>query len=237
LKQHIPNAITLVNLLFGICAVMSTLYGQFEDAAICVFFSLVADFADGFVARMLKVQSPLGVQLDSLADMVSFGVVPGAMLYMLMVKSMQFGEVVPLRILPEALPAFAVTLFAAVRLAKFNIDERQTEGFIGLATPSVTMFVTGLLLMYQYNSFGLGNAIANGSLIYLLSALLSVLMISELPMFGLKFKSFGWKGNEIRLTFVAVSLIALVLLREMALPLIIASYVLLNLLLKYLVRS
>ena len=102
------------------------------------------------------------------------------------------------RIYLYSAPAFILTLFSALRLAKFNVDERQTDGFIGLATPAATMFVVGLLLVFLNNSFGLTQFVFTGKILYGTTALLSVLMIAEIPMFGFKFKSFGWKGNEVK---------------------------------------
>jgi CDP-diacylglycerol--serine O-phosphatidyltransferase len=229
----LPNLLTLANLFCGICAVINLLYGQFETAAWFVGGSAVADFLDGLVARALGISGPLGVQLDSLADVVSFGVVPGVMLYMLLLRGQHFGDAIPLRIEPTALPALILPLFAALRLAKFNIDTRQTTGFIGLNTPATTLFVTGLLLVYRQDAFGIGHALTNATLIYALIALLCYLMVSEIPMFGFKWSSFAWRGNEVRLTFVAVSVLLLIVWGAFGLSATIALYVLTNLVLNF----
>lgn len=226
MKKNIPNFITLANLFMGCCALASIMYGQFVQA---FFFSLasgVADFLDGTLARWLKVKSEFGTQLDSLADMVSFGVVPGAVLYMLLVKGFSGREVLPIQLTMAAAPAFLVTLFAAIRLAIFNIDDCQSENFIGMPTPSVTMFSMGLLLIYHFDSFGMGSLVVNPYFLYPVIALLSLLMVVRFPMFGMKFKTLSWQGNEIRFIFAASALLMMLLLKEASFSLIIVAYVL-----------
>jgi CDP-diacylglycerol---serine O-phosphatidyltransferase len=226
MKKNIPNIITLFNLFFGCCAVASVLYGQFVQA---FFFSLgsgVADFLDGTCARALKIKSPLGKQLDSLADMVSFGVVPGVVLYMLLVKGFAGREVLPIELTLAASPAFLVTLFAAIRLAHFNLDTRQSENFIGMPTPSATLFAVGLMLIYNFDSFGLAKVVTNPVFLYLTIPVLSWLMVAKFPMFGLKFKSLAWEGNQIRFIFAAVATAMVVVLKEASFSLIILAYVL-----------
>jgi CDP-diacylglycerol--serine O-phosphatidyltransferase len=226
MKKNIPNFITLVNLFSGCCAVASVLYGQFVPAFFFSMVSGIADFLDGLIARALKVKSPLGKQLDSLADMVSFGVVPGAILYMLLVKGWAGRDVMPIDLTLAASPAFLVTLFAAIRLANFNIDTRQTDSFIGMPTPSCAMFTVGLMLVYHFDSYGLASLVTNPVFVYLTIPVLCWLMVARFPMFSLKFKSLSWKGNEIRFTFAAAALAMMVLLREASFALIIAAYVL-----------
>ena len=231
-KQNIPNFITLINLFMGCCALASVLYGQFVQA---FFFSLaggVADYLDGTFARVLKVKSPLGGQLDSLADMVSFGVVPGAILYMLLVKGFSGREVLPIELTLAASPAFLVTLFAALRLAIFNLDTRQTEDFIGMPTPACAAFAVGLMLIYHYDSYSLADFVINPLFVYPLIPVLCWLMVSSLPMFSLKFKNLAWKGNEIRFIFAAVTAAMIALLKEAAFSPIIAVYVLFSALCK-----
>ncbi len=226
MKKNIPNCITLVNLFLGCCALASVLYGQFVQAFFFSIASGVADYLDGMVARALKVKSPLGGQLDSLADMVSFGVVPGAVLYMLLVKGLSGRDVMPIELTLAASPAFLVSLFAAVRLAKFNLDTRQTESFIGMPTPSCAMFTIGLLMIHHFDSFGLGHFVTNLLFLYAVIPLLCWLMVAEFPMFSLKFKKLTWSGNEIRFTFAAVSLTLMIWLREASFAPIIAAYIL-----------
>ena len=226
MKKNIPNFITLLNLFFGCCALASVLYGQFVQAFFFSFASGVADYLDGTFARVLKVKSPLGKQLDSLADMVSFGVVPGAIVYMLLVKGLSGHDVLPIELTLAASPAFLITLFAAIRLGKFNIDTRQTENFIGMPTPSCAMFTVGLMLIHHYNSFGLARLVTNPIFLYLTIPVLCWLMVARFPMFGLKFKNLAWAGNEIRFIFAAVSLAMIIGLWEASLSPIIIAYVL-----------
>jgi CDP-diacylglycerol--serine O-phosphatidyltransferase len=229
MKKNIPNFITLVNLFFGCCALASVLYGQFVQAFWFSVASGIADYLDGTLARMLKAKSPIGEQLDSLADMVSFGVVPGAILYMLLVKGLAGTENLPIELTVAASPAFLVTLFAAIRLANFNIDARQTENFIGMPTPSCAMYTVGLMLIFHYNSFGLTSWVTNPVFLFLNIAVLCWLMVAALPMFGLKFKNLAWQGNQTRFIFVALALVLLILLKEASFSLIIIAYVLFSL--------
>lgn len=227
-KKNIPNCITLVNLFMGCCALASVLYGQFVQA---FFFSLasgIADYLDGTVARVMQTKSPIGEQLDSLADMVSFGVVPGAILYMLLVKGNAGTDVLPIELTIAAAPAFVVSLFAAIRLAKFNIDTKQTENFIGMPTPAVAMFTVGLMLIYYYNSYGLAALVINPVFLYLSIIVLSLMMVVEMPMFGMKFKHLRWRGNEIRFIFALLAIGLILLLKEAAISLIVLFYVLLS---------
>ncbi len=229
MKKNLPNFITLLNLFFGCCAIASVLYGQFVQAFWFSFASGAADYLDGACARALKVKSPLGEQLDSLADMVSFGVAPGAVVYMLLVKSFAGQEGLPIQLTLAASPAFLITLFAAIRLAIFNIDTRQTENFIGMPTPSCAIYTFGLLLIYHYDSLGLGDLVTNPVFLYLNIPVLCWLMVAGLPMFSLKFKNLAWEGNEIRFIFAAFAVGLLVLLREAAFPFIIIGHVLFSL--------
>lgn len=230
MKKNIPNIITSINLFCGCCALVCVLYGRFFNAFLFLFVGAWADYLDGFVARYLKVKSELGKQLDSLADMVSFGVVPGAIVYMLLVRGMTKNfESFPQYLILAGLPAFLITVFAAVRLAKFNIDTRQSEDFIGLNTPACTIFTVGLMLMYHYDSYGLREVVISPWLLYPTIVVLSYLLIAELPMFSFKFKSFKWAGNEMRFTFLILALLFLILFKEVALSLIIIMYVLFGL--------
>ncbi len=229
MKKHIPNMLTLLNLCSGCLAILYLLVWQPEKAALCVIVSLVADFLDGFVARLLHVSGPLGKELDSLADVVSFGVVPAMMLYLIASSAWRPAFAWQSHITLQALPVFLVTAFSALRLAKFNLDERQTENFIGLNTPSCTLFVMGLLLTYTNNSFGLGHFISHQVFIYSLVALLCYLLICEVPMFGFKSLSLRWEGNQIRLTFVALSVGLIIGFKAFGLTLSIALYIVINL--------
>jgi len=226
-KKNIPHIITSINLFCGCCALACIFYQQFFQAFIFLFVGAWADYFDGLAARALDVKSELGKELDSLADMVSFGVVPGAIIYMLLVRGLDKNfEEFPQYLILAALPAFLITVFAALRLAKFNLDTRQTENFIGLNTPSCTIFTVGLMLIYHYDSYGLGNFVINPLFLYPTILILSYLLIAELPMFSFKFKSFQWAGNEFRFIFILVSALFLFLFKEAAFTLIIMLYIL-----------
>lgn len=220
----------MLNLFLGTCAVVAIISQQYTLAVYLILGAGIADFFDGMAARLLKVQSPIGKELDSLADMVSFGVVPGLILYALLAPnfaSHSLGE----GIIWEATPAFLVTAFSALRLAKFNLDTRQTENFIGLNTPATTIFVVGLLLIQQTNTFGGSTWISHPMLLYPLIVVLSYLLVAELPMFSFKFKSLKWQGNEARLSFLVIAISLLVTLKAAALSFIILSYLLFNIVL------
>jgi len=186
--------------------------------------SLLADGFDGMMARALKVSNPLGKELDSLADMVTFGVLPGVILYHLLAK-MTGGGVMPEKdFVLLALPGFLITLFSAIRLAKFNIDERQTDDFIGLATPACTGYVVGLLALHIYDWFGMGSFVLNPYVLYGSAVLFSYLLISEIPMFGFKLKAFKWKGNEFQFIYLGIALILLPIFRTGALSIGVLIY-------------
>ncbi len=227
MKKSIPNFITLINLFCGCCALVCA----FNEMYVAVFWFLfaggLADYADGFVARYLKVNSVLGKELDSLADMVSFGVVPGAILYM-MISSHPVAEgyFYDEKLNLMALPAFLIPLFSALRLAKFNLDTRQSEDFIGLNTPSVTMFITGLMLIYEFDSFGMADMIYHPYFLYPIIIILSYLLVAELPMFSMKFKGMKWAGNERRIIFLILGFSMLFFLKEVAFTLMVCLYVL-----------
>lgn len=226
MKKHIPNFITLINVFCGCSALVSAFYGHFIYVFWFLFVGGLADYLDGMVARWLNVKSILGKELDSLADMVSFGVVPGAIIYMLLVKN-QYPDSIPLELIWSALPAFIISAASCYRLANFNIDERQTEDFIGLATPSSTMFVTGLMLIYHFDSFGMRDFVSNPYFLYIVILVLSYLLNAEIRMFSFKFKGLQWKGNEIRIIFAAIVVLFILIFREAAFALIVLTYVLL----------
>ncbi len=224
MRRHLPNAITLLNLFCGACASLCLLYGRLEWAIGLVALGALADLLDGMVARLLKVHSELGKQLDSLADMVSFGLVPGIILYCLIAAAWQGQWPNDLEI--RALPAFILTLFAALRLGKFNLDERQSDGFLGLPTPGCTLFMVGLLGAYlSPNSFV---HFAHPVWYYVITVLFSALMVLEIPMFSFKFKSLQWAGNEIRIIFAAIAVAILLVWQIAGLAIVVLLYILLS---------
>ncbi len=232
---NLPNALTLVNLLAGCFAVVFIFSYQWDYVPYCVVVSLLADFLDGFAARFTKNSTEIGKELDSLADMVSFGLVPGAIVFQLLLQLNEGNTAsTPTTVLILSAPGFLITLFAALRLAKFNLDTRQSDGFIGLATPAATIFVVGYMLVFLHGLPYLGMAMnAHASLIlYGISLVLPVLMIAEIPMFSFKFKSFGWKGNEIRYLFIILSVVLLLTLKLAAISLVIVLYIIISVILK-----
>lgn len=237
MKAWIPNAITLLNLLSGCAAVVCILDHEFITAFWFLFAAGWFDFADGLVARLLNVSSEHGKELDSLADMVSFGVVPGMIYYVFLdfnvstpMTSSAMMEGLDTHSKLQWLPLFGllVTLFSALRLAKFNLDTRQTEDFIGLATPSSTVYATGLMLIYATDAFGWAQYITELWVLIPSILIMSYLLVAEIPMFSFKLKGLGWQGNEIRFIFAASAVILLVLLHQAAFPFIIGVYLLLN---------
>jgi CDP-diacylglycerol---serine O-phosphatidyltransferase len=231
--QHLPNALTLSNLFCGCCALLYTLYWQPEVAALFTAASFVFDYLDGMTARALKVSSPLGKELDSLADMVSFGAVPGAMLFQLLNGEPDITTVFGASFVALAsLPAFVLSAFSGLRLAKFNLDTRQTSYFIGLSTPACTVFVLGLTLTAHNDLFGLADFIRNPWFLYGLIGLLSWLLVSEIPMFGMKIKRFDLPGNTINLLFLGLFVVLVLFLKVLALSAIIVCYIALSIILK-----
>ncbi len=254
IKRLIPNLLTAGNLIGGILAIIFTLTGHIERAPYFILLSALFDFLDGFAARLLNVQSELGKQLDSLADMVTFGVAPGMILFVSLdglYQGTTFNQMVlekfvelklsggqTYQLIGEMLPycAFLIPVFALFRLAKFNLDTRQSEAFIGLPTPAVTLFFAILPILalegYYSNLFWKANlAHILISPIFLVSAIIimSLLMVSEIPLFALKFKNFTFKGNEVRFIFLTISLILLATLFFWAIPIIIILYIILSL--------
>ena len=224
LKRHLPNAVTCLNLLCGCLALTNIFAGRLEIGAWFVAAAAAADFVDGLLARALRVSSAIGKDLDSLADMVSFGVVPGAIFFQLLTRGMGSGS------LPEWVPyiGFLVSIFSALRLAKFNNDTRQTTSFIGLPTPACTLVVAALPLILAYDQFGLAPIILHPALLLGLTVLLSGLLVAELPLFALKFKNLRWADNRRRFMFLLLTAGLLLVLRAAAVPLVVLLYVLLS---------
>lgn len=248
IKKHIPNAITCCNLLCGCLAIVQAFEGDLINAAYLVGLAAIFDFFDGFAARMLRVTSPIGKDLDSLADMVTFGVVPGIVMFHLLrtgfMKDMlsdvktdftdaEFFQTIPqdhagvgyyLSFLP-----FMIIVFSALRLAKFNNDTRQTSSFIGLPTPANAILICSLPLILKFtNSPQLSDIILNPFLLMFLSIALSYLLVAEIPLFALKFRTFSWVGNRTRYIFLILCVILLVLFQFVGIPMIILLYVIMS---------
>lgn len=238
MKQNIPNFITLLNLFSGCIAVVFAVMNQLEFAAVFMFLGILFDFLDGFAARILKVSSELGVQLDSLADMVTSGVVPGIVMFQLLNMAQKggwnldvFGMHSEVGILP--LFGFLITLASAYRLANFNLDENQVASFRGLPTPANALLVVSLpLILLNQN-----NEIVNGLILnqwFLIGfTILSVFLLnSKIELFALKFKGTDFKENGIKYLFLIGSLVLLLTLKFLAIPAIITLYILTSLLTK-----
>lgn len=222
MKNHIPNAVTCLNLFAGCLAITQIFAGRLEIAAYLVGLAAAFDFADGLLARALHASSPIGKDLDSLADMVSFGVVPGAILFDLLTQASADT--------PAWLPyaGFIVTVFSALRLAKFNNDTRQTTSFIGLPTPACTLVVASLPLILAHDSFHITSFILNPWVLLGLTVLLSGLLVAEIPLFALKFKNLRWQDNSTQFIFLLLAVALLVGLQATAIPLVVLLYVLMS---------
>ncbi len=238
IKKQIPNLITLGNLLCGTIATIFAVKGDFVGTAVLVIIGIGLDFFDGFAARLLKVQGELGKQLDSLADMVTSGVVPGIVMLQLLVNAIDIDAVGYFGIdeygrsgsnLPYL--GLLLTLGAGYRLAKFNIDERQSDSFIGLPTPAMSLFVISLPLILEYSGYSFfNNIVQNKYFLIVITVLLTFVMNTELPLFSLKFKTFSFKENIVKYLFLLASLILLVALKFVAIPIIILLYIVVSLL-------
>ena len=208
MKKYIPNTITCCSLVSGFVASILALQGDFYCAVVWIIIAAVFDFMDGFAARMLKAFSPIGKELDSLSDMVSFGVAPGMMLYCFL-REASVG--LPLGTLNVYVPflAFVIPVFSGLRLAKFNIDERQTTSFIGLPVPAHALLWSSAI--YSLSPLVHANDLLLVSLTIVLAVATSLLLVSEIPMFSMKVKSLAWKGNELRYILVvcAVAFVSL----------------------------
>lgn len=214
MKKHIPNAITCANLFSGCIGVVFAFNGELEIAAYFVLLSGLFDFFDGMVARLLNVKSEIGKQLDSLADMVSFGFLPGVVMFQLLKISDNSSEYLPYL-------GFFITVFSALRLAKFNIDERQTEDFIGLNTPMNTLFIVSLpFIAYDYPE------IINSSITLIsIVAITCYLLVSEIKIFSFKLSDTSWAKNKYKFVFLMISLILIGFLKFVAVPFILILYI------------
>ncbi|HHT23009.1 MAG TPA: CDP-diacylglycerol--serine O-phosphatidyltransferase [Bacteroidales bacterium] len=221
--KHLPNAITCLNLFSGCCGVWLAFNGNFVGATFAVILSAFFDFMDGMVARLVNAYSEMGKELDSLADVVSFGLVPGAMIFYMLSPD---GNVENYTFL-----AFLIPIFSALRLAKFNIDDRQTTSFIGLPTPANAIFWAGIALSFS-DWFS-----ANYLVLIGLTALFSYLLVSEIPMFSLKFKNLSWKDNKLQFIFLGVSLLLIILLQLDAIAPIILWYIILSIIVAFMQKS
>lgn len=220
--KHLPNAMTCCNLLCGCVGIVAAFNNDLLLSSYLIVIAGIFDFFDGFVARLVKASSAIGKELDSLADMVTFGVLPSIIIYHLILES-----VPDLPSIWKCYLAFVIAVFSALRLAKFNIDERQTSGFIGLPTPANAFLIASIpVILRQHEDWA--PYILNANYLIAFSFLMSFLLVMEVPLFALKFKGFGWKGNEIKYLFIGISAVLVILLNFAAMPPIIALYILLS---------
>jgi len=234
IKKQIPNIVTLGNLLCGTLATIFAVGGHFEMTALFVVLGIFLDFFDGFFARVLKVSGELGKQLDSLADMVTSGVVPGIVLFVLLGNNQQLPYDIHAEFkISMGLPLIGllVTLSACYRLAKFNLDTRQSESFIGLPTPAMSLFIVSLPLVQMHSDIDfVKDLIGNNYFLIGITILFSFLMNSEFHLFSLKFKNYGIKENLFKYILILFSIILLITIEYLAVPVIIISYVILSML-------
>lgn len=251
--KNIPNSITSLNLISGCIAIALAFHGLVLYAGYFILLAAVFDFFDGMVARALKVHSDIGKELDSLADVVSFGVAPTIIMLQLMAKSLMpsdvflgFFESFANNEIPPLTKIFVyrniigfgfwtyfflavpllIAVFSAVRLAKFNIDTRQTSSFIGLPTPANAIFIISLGFISETSHSPLVQSIIiHPMTLFFVSILFSYLLVCELPMFALKFKNFGLKDNAVKYGFIAASVLLIILFHLYALPLVILLYI------------
>jgi CDP-diacylglycerol--serine O-phosphatidyltransferase len=221
MKKHIPNTITCLNLFSGCMGLVWAFEQHLDWAAYAIVVSALFDFLDGMLARLLKAYSEIGKELDSLADVVSFGVLPSVIVFQLVKQSGT--EIFWLPYL-----AFSIAVFSALRLAKFNIDTRQAENFIGLPTPANALLLGSFPLIIASDELGIGAVIKQPHVLAIFCVLMSALLVSEIPLFSLKFKQWSIKGNEFKIALIFLSLILFLLLKFAAVPFIIGVYILLS---------
>lgn len=226
IKKHIPNLITLLNLFSGCVALIFAIDNNFEMAFFFVALGIFFDFFDGFFARLLNVSSPLGLQLDSLADMVTSGVVPGFVMFKLLSET---SEAASWFWLPYV--GFVITLGSCYRLANFNIDTRQTDSFIGLPTPANCLFILSLpLIISQSDSLFVQEILLNPYVLIVISLLSAYILNAEIPLFSLKIKKFSFEKYTLQILFLVVSFVLLLVFQYLGVALVIAFYVLLSVL-------
>jgi len=222
MTKHIPNTLTLLNLVCGFAATVCAIKGYNDYASYCIMAGMVFDFSDGFAARLLKAYSAMGKDLDSLADVVTFGVAPGAIIFNLLNTG-------GMTLLPCFAVAAIIPAASALRLAKFNNDPGQSVSFRGMATPASAFSVVSVVLAAAFTDYRIYDTMAGSPLfITILAVFLAVMMLLNARMFSLKLSSLKWKGNEERYIFLALGILLLVVFRMAALPMIMAVYILIS---------
>jgi CDP-diacylglycerol---serine O-phosphatidyltransferase len=237
IKAHIPNTLTIFNLMAGVVSITLVLDNQMVWASLFIFIAGVFDYLDGTAAHLLNAKSALGKELDSLSDLVSFGVAPGIILYHLLALNCvsSANSLERLHIVPYF--ALLIPVCSAIRLGKFNLDTRQEVNFIGLPTPANAFFFASipLVIFLQPHLYSivrldlLADFFSNSRVVVLLTILFSYLLISEVPLFSMKLKTLDWKVNRLRYIFLLISFIMVILFCINAIPIIIVLYILLSL--------
>lgn len=226
LKRHLPNFFTCLNLSCGFLALVMVFYKDSEFLVLASYLIGLAaffDFLDGFSARLLNQYSDFGKELDSLADMVTFGVVPGAIMFHLIM-----GAIPETNGLEIALVAVVIPICSALRLAKFNIAPGNPDYFVGMPTPANALFIGSLPLVIEYDQYGLAPYLGNDILLLIITLVFSLLLVSPIKMFSLKFKNLRWASNQLRYIFLLLSIGFVVAFHVTAIPFIVILYTLLS---------
>ena len=220
MAKHIPNLLTISNLICGCIALYFTFHGKLVFTAYLIGLPAVFDFMDGAAARLLNVSNPIGKELDSLADMVSFGLVPGSVVFHLLEEG---------ALSQYSFIALVIPIFSAYRLAKFNVDEDQNENFIGLPTPANCLVFISIPLITTFNSDStIAYLVEIPEILLIITVLLSLALVSKINMFSLKFKNFKYKDNKLRFFLIMMSIILLTWLEFSAIPIIVMLYILMS---------
>ncbi|MFV0344733.1 MAG: CDP-diacylglycerol--serine O-phosphatidyltransferase [Bacteroidales bacterium] len=230
-----PNAVTMMNLVFGVASIVFCMEGNIGPAAICIGIAAICDFLDGFVARLVKASSELGSQLDSLADMVSFGVAPALIMYKI-IKSELIGippiysTTIDLYSMILILSPLVVVICGAYRLARFNVDTEQAKEFKGLPIPGAAIFLASFAVIHEYtDNYILIDVLLTPQYLAIFSLFIGIMMVSSIPMFSFKFDGFGISSNLLKYIFAIFSLILLISIKLYAIPIIVMAYIIVSL--------
>lgn len=241
IRKHIPNFITCLNVVSGSIAVLFAIKGELTISVILIIAAAIFDFFDGMAARLLKSYSPMGKELDSLADMISFGLAPGALMMVMMeyalfglnVRAENFSDLSIWEITCIS-TSLLIPVFSALRLAKFNIDTRQTESFIGLPTPANALLIAALALITEHGRYEVLDAfILQPVVLLLITIIMSLLLVSELPMFSLKLKNLSWIDNKVRFAFLTISAVLILAFNIYGIAAAIISFILISVFLRF----
>ena len=232
MRKHIPNAITCLNLFCGCIGIVLAFNENLIGASYAIIIAAGLDFLDGYIARLLKAFSDLGKELDSLADVVSFGVLPSVIMFQLFLQAPQLG------MLSSYInySAFIIAIFSALRLAKFNIDTRQEDHFLGLPTPANALLIASLPFIVSGSNLFLKNYILNAFFLFIFSLGMSILLVMEIPLMSLKFKSLKINDNLYRYILIILSALLILIFKFAAVPIVIFLYILLSIIQFRLVR-